>query len=56
MPWPANVRQALQGIAWICLVLAFAGYGVAIVRNVTNVLAGIAGHPRSSVLVETPNR
>jgi hypothetical protein len=56
MHWQAKVRQALPGIAWICLVLALAGYGAAIVRNVTDVLAGIAGHRRSTVLVETPNR
>ncbi len=56
MPWQAKVRQAVPRIAWICLVLALAGYGAAIVRNVTDVLAGIAGHPRSVVVMATPNR
>jgi hypothetical protein len=56
MLWQVKVRQALPGIAWVCLVLALAGYGAAIVGNVTDVLSGIAGHPRSAVLVETPNR
>lgn len=37
-------------------VLAVAAYGAAIVRNVTDVLAAIAGHPRSVVFMETPNR
>jgi hypothetical protein len=56
MPWQAKVRQALPGVAWICLVLAVAAYGAAIVRNVTDALAGIAGHQRSVVVMETPNR
>jgi hypothetical protein len=56
MPWQAKVRQALPGVAWICLVLAVAAYGAAIVRNVTDVLAAIAGHPRSVVVMATPNR
>jgi hypothetical protein len=56
MPWQAKVRQALPVIAWILLVLAVAGYGATIVRNVTDVLAGIAGHPRSVVVMGTPNR
>ena len=56
MPWQAKVRQALPVVAWICLVLAIAAYGAAIVRNVTDALAGIAGHPRSVVVMQTPNR
>ena len=56
MRWQAKVRQALLGVAWICLVLAVAAYGAAIVRNMTDVLAGIAGHPRPVVLVERPYR
>jgi hypothetical protein len=56
MPWQAKIRQALPSVVWIFLVLAVAAYGAAIVRNVTDMLAGIAGHPRSVVLVETPNR
>jgi hypothetical protein len=56
MPWQAKVRQALPVVAWICLVLAIAAYGAAIVRNVTDVLAGIAGHQHSVVVMETPNR
>ena len=55
---PGKLRSGrrCRALSWICLVLAVAAYGAAIVRNVTDVLAGIAGHPRSVVLVETPNR
>jgi hypothetical protein len=56
MPWQVKVRQWVPGIAWICLVLAVAAYGAAIVRNVTDVLTAIAGHPRSVVFMGTPNR
>jgi hypothetical protein len=56
MPWQAKVRQALPGVVWVCLVLAVAAYGAVVVRNVTEMLAGIAGHPHSVVLVERPTR
>jgi hypothetical protein len=56
MPWQAKVRNALPSAAWICMILAVAAYGAVIVRNVTDVLEGVAGHPRSVVLVERPYR
>jgi hypothetical protein len=56
MRWQAKFRQALPGLAWVCLVLAVAAYGAVVVRNVTDMLAGIAGHPRSMVVVERASR
>ena len=56
MPWQAKARQAVPTVVWVCVVLAIAAYGAVVVRNVTDVLAGIAGHPRSVVFMETPNR
>jgi hypothetical protein len=56
MLWRAKVRQSLPGLVWICLVLAAAAYGSVVVRNVTEVLRGIA-HPASTMaLVVQPSR
>jgi hypothetical protein len=41
---------------WVCLVLAIAAYGSVVVRNVTDVLAGISHPPPGIVVVERPTR
>jgi hypothetical protein len=56
MHWQAKFRPLLPGLVWVCLVLAVAAYGSAGVRNVTDMLGGIAGHSRSMVVVERPSR
>jgi hypothetical protein len=50
------MRQALPGVVWVCLVLAVAAYGSVVVRNVTEVLAGIAHQAPVMVAVERPSR
>jgi hypothetical protein len=56
MRWQASLQQALPMAVWVCLVLAMAAYGAVVVRNVTDMLAGIA-HPASAVVaVAQPTR
>jgi hypothetical protein len=50
------VKTLLPGLVWVCLVLAVATYGSVVVRNVTDVLMGIADHQRSFVVVQQPTR
>jgi hypothetical protein len=46
----------VPGLVWIVLVLAMAGYGSVVVRNVTEALRGIV-HPETVALsVEKPSR
>jgi hypothetical protein len=43
-------------LAWVCLVLAVAAYGSVVVRNVTDMLAGITHSAPKVVMVERPSR
>jgi hypothetical protein len=54
--WWDKVRGLLPSVVWVCLILAIAGYGAVIVRNVTDVLAGIAHRGPVMAVVERPNR
>ena len=51
--------EALRSAARIVLILAVAAFGAVLVRNITDVLRGIAGHPQAVALqaqVATPTR
>jgi uncharacterized membrane protein YqhA len=56
MRWQAKLRQILPGVVWIGLVVAVAAYGSVVVRNVTEMLAGITRHTPAMVVVERPSR
>ncbi len=56
MRWQANIREIVGGLVWICLILATAAYGAAIVRNITETLQGIAGQSRSTAALARPYR
>ena len=49
-------RELIQNLSWVGLVLAVAAYGAAVVRNVTEMLVGIATHQPPVVVVQRPNR
>ncbi len=56
MRWQARLRQTLPRAVWVCLVLAVAAYGAVVVRNVTEMLAGITHPAPAIVVVERPVR
>lgn len=53
---PVDIGKLGRDLLWVCLVVAVAAYGAAVVRNVTEMLAGIVSHQPSMVVVERPNR
>jgi F0F1-type ATP synthase membrane subunit c/vacuolar-type H+-ATPase subunit K len=52
----ANITKLVRTLSWAGLVLAVAAYGAVVVRNVTDMLVGMASHQPSMVVVERPNR
>jgi F0F1-type ATP synthase membrane subunit c/vacuolar-type H+-ATPase subunit K len=56
MPSRADTIRLVRTLSWAGLVLAVAAYGAVVVRNVTDMLVGMASHQPSVVVVERPNR
>jgi hypothetical protein len=56
MRWRAELRQALPGVVWVCLVLAVAACGSFVVRNVTDALSAIAHHSDAVIATASPTR
>jgi hypothetical protein len=56
MRWRVDIPRLIYGLTWVALVLAVAAYGAVIVRNVTEMLVGIATHQPPLFLVQRPNR
>jgi hypothetical protein len=56
MRWQADLSPLMLSLLWACLIVAVAGFGAVIVRNVTDVLQGIVQQPASVVIVEQPSR
>jgi hypothetical protein len=56
MRWRADITRLAQELSWIGLILAVAAYGALVVRNVTDMLVGIATHQPSIVVIQRPTR
>jgi hypothetical protein len=56
MRWRVDIPRLIQNLSWVGLVLAVAAYGAVVVRNVTEMLVGIATHQPPVVVVQRPNR
>jgi F0F1-type ATP synthase membrane subunit c/vacuolar-type H+-ATPase subunit K len=56
MRWRVDLVGPVRNLVWVGLVLAVAGYGAAVVRNVTDTLVGITTHQPSMVVAQRPNR
>jgi hypothetical protein len=48
----ADPAGTVRRLVWVCLVLAIAGYGAVVVRNVTETLVGITTHQASAVTIQ----
>jgi hypothetical protein len=56
MRWRVDSPRLIRRLSWVALVLAIAAYGAAVVRNVTEMLVGIATHQPPVVVIQRPNR
>jgi hypothetical protein len=56
MRWQVDITRLVQDLSWVGLVLAVAACGAVVVRNVTEMLVGIAAHQPPVVVVQRPNR
>ena len=56
MRWRVDITRLAQDLSWIGLVLAIAAYGAVVVRNVTEMLMGIATHQPPVGVIQRPNR
>ena len=46
---PPDRHEALRNTARIALILALAAFGAVLVRNVTDMMSGIAGHQQTTI-------
>jgi hypothetical protein len=51
-----SIVRARAGLLRVCIILAVAAYGAAIVQNVTQMLQGIAHHHTAAPVVQPPAR
>jgi hypothetical protein len=51
-----DISRVIRDLSWLCLVLAVAAFGAVVVRNVTDVLAGMTTRQASFVVVQQPSR